>query len=253
MNRLIAISGKGGVGKTTIAGLIVHGLITRGNSPVLAVDADPNMCLDDVLGVKVEKTIGGVREEAKIIAGKGMTSGVSKQQLLEMKIAESLVESDNFDLIAMGRSEGAGCYCYANNVLKNAINEIAGNYPYIVLDNEAGLENLSRRIVQNVDLMVMVTDPSSRGLKTVSRLHEMTKEMEVVYDKLVIIINRLRKDQLPPLAEELKEQLGADLVLGLPDSHELLELAEEGRSLMELSDDSSVRQSLSPLFELMNN
>ena len=151
MSYFIAITGKGGVGKTTISALIVNRLINRGRKPVLAIDADPNTCLDALLGVKAEKTVGRVREEVREIAGKGLAAGISKQELLEMKIAESLVESDNFDLIAMGRSEGPGCYCYANNVLKSVINEISGNYPYIVLDNEAGLENLSRRIVQPRD------------------------------------------------------------------------------------------------------
>ena len=120
----MAITGKGGVGKTTISGLLVNRLIKRGCRPVLAIDADPNTCLDAVLGVKAERSVGTVREEAKEIAGKGMTTGISKQELLEMKIAESLVEAKDFDLIAMGRSEGPGCYCYANNVLKSVINEI---------------------------------------------------------------------------------------------------------------------------------
>ena len=146
MTYTIAITGKGGVGKTTVAALTVARLIARGCRPVLAVDADPNTCLDGALGVKAVKTIGGVREEAREIAGKGLAAGASKQQLLEMKIAESLVEGDDFDLIAMGRPEGPGCYCYANNVLKQAIGTIAENYAYVVIDNEAGLENLSRRM-----------------------------------------------------------------------------------------------------------
>jgi len=112
MSKLIAISGKGGVGKTTIAGLLVTRLIARGCKPVLAIDADPNTCLDAALNVKVDKTIGGIREEAREIAGKGMASGISKQELLELKIAECMVEENGFDLIAMGRPEGPGCYCY---------------------------------------------------------------------------------------------------------------------------------------------
>ena len=118
MSYHIAITGKGGVGKTTIAGLVITSLINRNCKPVLAVDADPNTCLDSVLGVSVESTIGSVREEARQIAGKGTPTGISKHHLLELKISESLLEADNFDLIAMGRPEGPGCYCYANNVLK---------------------------------------------------------------------------------------------------------------------------------------
>jgi CO dehydrogenase maturation factor len=156
MGFLIAVSGKGGTGKTTVAALIIDQLIKADFKPVLAVDADPNTCLDLSLGVKAVKTIGRVREEAKESAGKGMAPGISKQELIELKIAESLVEADDFDLIAMGRPEGAGCYCYANSVLKTVIKQISDHYPYIVLDNEAGLENLSRRIVREVDILIML-------------------------------------------------------------------------------------------------
>lgn len=233
MSYLIAVSGKGGVGKTTIAGLLVARLKARQCGPVLAVDADPNMCLDSALGVKVENTIGRVREDARIIASKGMEAGISKQELLELKIAESLVESEDFDLIAMGRSEGAGCYCYANNVLKNAIQQIASSYPVVVLDNEAGLENLSRRIVQDVDLMIMVADPSSRGLETLKRLHEMTSEMEIKYRKLLIVVNRMRKEELPEKINDIKNATKADFIIGLRECDELAEMAEKGESLMD--------------------
>ncbi len=249
MSYLIAVSGKGGVGKTTLAGLLVMRLIARGCAPVLAVDADPNMCLDDVLGVEVTKTIGAVREEAREIASKGLAVGVSKQELLEYKISESLVEAKDFDLIAMGRSEGAGCYCYANNVLKNAIGQMSDAYPYLVLDNEAGLENLSRRIVQKVDLMVMITDPSSRGLKTLTRLHEMTKEMNIEYKKLAIIVNRLRRDKMPDKIEEVKKITGADFVIGLPDCDELANLAEKGNSIAGVSPDNKIVAIVDDLLE----
>ncbi len=235
MSFLIAVSGKGGVGKSTISGLLVQRLIARQCRPVLAIDADPNMCLDDVLGVKVQSTIGAIREEARIIASKGMSAGVSKQDWLELKIAECLVESDDFDLIAMGRSEGAGCYCYANNVLKNAIEKVSGIYPYIVLDNEAGLENLSRRIVKSVNLLVMVTDSSCRGMQTIVRLHEMTKEMNINYQKLAVVINRLRKNELPTGVDELQRITGADFIIGLPDDEELYGIAEAGRGISEIN------------------
>ncbi|MCP4749681.1 MAG: AAA family ATPase [Proteobacteria bacterium] len=240
MSYLIAVSGKGGVGKTTVAGLLITRLIARKCRPVLAVDADPNSCLDAVLGVRVEKTVGGVREEAREIASQGMSSGISKQQLLQLKIEESLVETDDFDLIAMGRPEGPGCYCFANNVLKSALSQISLQYPYTVLDNEAGLENLSRRIVQKVDLLVMVADPSHRGLETIRRLHSLTREMKIEYDHLAVVVNRLRRAQLPEKALEFKNELGADSLIGLPDNEELAEFAEDGKSLLNLSDDNPV-------------
>lgn len=240
MSYTIAVCGKGGVGKTTIAGLLVTGLIQRQHRPVLAVDADPNSCLDSVLGVIVRSTIGGVREEAKEIAGKGMSSGISKQQLLELKIEESMIETRDFDLIAMGRPEGPGCYCYANNVLKNALSKLTGQYPFVVLDNEAGLENLSRRIIQQVDLLMMVSDASKRGLETVRRLYGLSKEMGIEARQLAIVVNRMRNAELSDYAREIQAETKADFLIGLNDDSELAEFAEEGRSVMELSPDNPV-------------
>ena len=240
MSFKIAVSGKGGVGKTTVAGLLITRLISRGCKPVLAVDADPNTCLDAVLGVKAIHTIGSVREEAKEAAAKGLSVGISKQQLLELKISESLIEANNFDLIAMGRPEGPGCYCYANNVLKQALGEISSQYPYIVLDNEAGLENLSRRIVTRVDVLVIVADPSVRGLETVERLWSLAKEMDIGYGKLAIIVNRLRQNELPPLVADLKTKTGADFVFGLGDDEEIARFAQNGRTMFELPADNPV-------------
>jgi len=252
MSYLIAISGKGGVGKTTIAGIIVNRLIKNGKKPVLAIDADPNNCFNDVLGVEIEKTVGGVREEAREIAGKGMSAGISKQELLEMKIAESLVEEDDFDLIAMGRPEGEGCYCYANSVLKSTIKKISKNYPFVVLDNEAGLENLSRRIVQEVDVLVMVADPSKQGIETVKRLYSLANEMKIKFQKLVILINRLRDDKLPVSVNGLMDITEKKLIIGLQDNKELAEFAEEGKSVLELADDNPVIKKIDELLNRIN-
>lgn len=251
MSFTIAICGKGGVGKTTVAGLLVTGLLARNCRPVLAVDADPNSCLDSVLGVTVTSTVGGVREDAKEIAGKGMASGISKQQLLELKIAESLIETDGFDLIAMGRPEGPGCYCYANNVLKNTLLKLTEQYPFVVLDNEAGLENLSRRIVQQVNLLVMVSDSSKRGLETVSRLHALSKEMGIGYRRLAIVINRLRTLELTEQAWALKTATGADFLIGLPDDPELAHFADEGLSLTGLPGTNPVKQRLDAFVKMV--
>ena len=249
MSYFIAITGKGGVGKTTISALLVNRLIKRGCIPVLAIDADPNTCLDAVLGVKAVRSVGTVREEAREIASKGMATGISKQELLEMKIAESLVEAKDFDLIAMGRSEGPGCYCYANNVLKSVINEISGNYPYVILDNEAGLENLSRRIVQEVDVLIIVSDPSNRGMETAKRLYELSAEMGIRFKKLVLIVNRTRKDRVPESAGKIKAESNADLLITLPDNDEIIEISEGSQVISEASESNPAVLKIDGLLE----
>lgn len=249
MSFSIAITGKGGVGKTSLAGLLVFRLIARGKSPILAVDADPNTCLDAALGIIVEKSVGTVREEARVLAAQGLSDGISKQDLLALKISESLVEAPDFDLIAMGRPEGPGCYCYANNVLKNILVEISNHYPYVVLDNEAGLENLSRRIVQQVDLLIMVSDPSSRGLDTVERLFDLVREMDIHYDRLALVVNRLRHHILPAKVDHLQGKIQANFVFGLKNDPDLAACAERGAGLDNLPADNDVVREIDRLLD----
>jgi len=238
MGKLIAITGKGGVGKTTISALLIKNLIDSGKSPVLAIDADPNSCLDAALGVTVTDTVGRAREDVRTAASSG--ANVSKRELLQLKLESALVEANGFDLIAMGRPEGEGCYCYANNILKEVIAEISSSYPYVVLDNEAGLENLSRRIVQKVDLMVLVSDASNAGLQTLFRLYELANEMKMSYGKLALVVNRLRSDKLPIKIEEIREKTKADIVIGLPDDDEIAAFAEESKCFLQISNSNSV-------------
>jgi CO dehydrogenase maturation factor len=176
---------------------------------------------------------------------------MDKQRYLEFKIAESLVESEHFDLIAMGRSEGPGCYCYANNVLKEVLKKMSSRYPYVVLDNEAGLENLSRRIVQSVDLLAIVTDPSKRGFETARRLHALALEMGINHARLALIVNRLRRPELPEAAAAVQAATGADIMIGLPDDAEIFSLAEQGGSLMQLSAGNPVAAALNRLLDAL--
>jgi CO dehydrogenase maturation factor len=250
MSRLIAVAGKGGVGKTTVAALLVMRLLQRGCHPVLAVDADPNTCLDSALGINVVKTVGGVREDARKFTQEQKVRGMDKKRFLELRIAESLVESDDFDLIAMGRSEGPGCYCYANNVLKAVLNTMVSKYPYVILDNEAGMENLSRRIVNKVSLLVIVTDPTTRGFETVRRLHKLSGEMEIAYDKLAIVVNRLRRKELPSAADELRRATGADLIVGLPEDEDIFAISEQSGNLRHLSPDNPALTGLDRVIEI---
>jgi CO dehydrogenase maturation factor len=242
---LIAVTGKGGVGKTTVSALLIKSLLAEGKTPVLAIDADPNSCLDAALGVCVNDTVGRAREEVR--TSTGADANISKRELLRLKLESALVEDKGFDLIAMGRPEGEGCYCYANNVLKEIIAEISSQYPYVVLDNEAGLENLSRRIVQKVDLMVLASDASNAGLQTLLRLYELAGEMRMSYGKLALVINRLRGGKLPERMAEIREKIKADLVIGLPDDDEVTVFAEASRSFLEISDTNPVYEKVREL------
>jgi len=232
-NYTIAITGKGGTGKTTIAAALVACLINRRCVPVLAVDADPNSCLDQTLGVQVVKTIGRIREESRD-AGAGQSSGISKRELVEMRINESLVEAQDFDLIAMGRPEGPGCYCYANNLFGDVIRELSKNYPYIVIDNEAGLENLSRRLYSRIDLLVLTGDPSKRGVQTVRRLYDLAREMGIEYDRLAVVINLVREGSEPEGLEDLAKEIGADYLLMLPVDDGIALAGEKGQSMQSI-------------------
>ena len=245
----VAVTGKGGTGKTTVAALMVRGLAARGKGPVLAVDADPNTCLDMALGMRAPATVGRVREEVREVAGKGLAVGTDKQAMFEMKIAQSLVEGPAYDLIAMGRPEGPGCYCYANSVLKAVIARLAGSYRSVVIDNEAGLENLSRRIAPEVDALVVVSDPSAQGLRTAGRLHGLASEMGIRYRTLALVVNRCRDGVVPESAAEIAAAIGAGPVTALPDDPELARLAEAGGELTALSAGNAVARGVDDLVD----
>jgi len=250
MGKLIAITGKGGVGKTTISALLIKNLLNSGKTPVLAIDADPNSCLDAALGVTVTDTVGRAREDAR--ASVGTNAGVSTREILRLKLESALVEAKGFDLIAMGRPEGEGCYCYANNILKEVIAEISSSYPYVVLDNEAGLENLSRRIVQKVDTLVLVSDASNSGLQTLLRLYELANEMKMSYSKLALVINKLRSEKQPDRIGEIREKTKADIVICLPNDEEIAVFAEgafakESKCFLQISDSNPVYKKIAQL------
>jgi len=226
----VAVAGKGGTGKTTIAALLISSLVKQGRQPVLAVDADPNPNLDIALGARIGKTIGELREDL-LDAIRKLPPGMTKDDYLEMGIQECLSEGKGIDLLAMGCGEGPRCYCAVNHVLRRCIDRLRGSYPYMVIDNEAGLENLSRRIVRSVDLLVLTGDPSKRGLETVRRLYGLAVEMKISYKKLAIIINRLRNDASIPDFGALRAAVPADHFLALPENSDIAGLAERGAGI----------------------
>lgn len=236
---VLAVSGKGGVGKTTLSSLMVKYLLDSGRKPILAVDADSNSNLDLALGVKLDNTVGSVREEMSEKTRKGqLPAGMAKQDILEMQIEQALVETPEFDLISMGRPEGPGCYCAINNMLRVFLERLGRSYEYIVVDNEAGMEHLSRRTTRGVDVLFIVSDPSRRGLATAMRIRDLAREMEIGVARYCLVLSRVRGELSPSLAEEI-EGLDIELAGVIPDDTELARLDEEGMPLVELPDSSA--------------
>lgn len=191
MPRTIAVAGKGGVGKTTTCGMIIDYLCKKKNGPVLVVDADANSNLNEVLGVEVETSLGQIREEMAQAELKGtIPAGMTKADYADFKFSSALIEDDDFDMLVMGRTQGKGCYCYVNGVLKTQVDKYAKNYSYIVMDNEAGMEHIARGTLPHVDVMLLVSDCSRRGVQAVARIAEMVVDMNLNPGKMGVIINR---------------------------------------------------------------
>jgi CO dehydrogenase maturation factor len=232
----IALSGKGGVGKTSLAGLLIRYLVRQGKTPVMAIDADANANLQEVLGVEVESTIGDVREE---ILGRSGTQpgGMAKETYFEMMIHQLVEEKEGFDLLVMGRPEGPGCYCFVNNLIRKYSDEISTKYPFIVTDNEAGLEHLSRRTTQNTDLLLVVSDASQRGIRTAKRVYDLVQELKLNVKKTALIINRV-VGELDPVLNELIHELGMELAGWVPADPAITEYDTRGEPVFRLPDDS---------------
>lgn len=237
----IALTGKGGTGKTTIAALMVRWLVANGKTPVLAVDADSNANLNEMLEVSYSATVGGVREDTRSKAG-SLGNGLSKQQFLEAAINRALVESEGFDLIVMGRPEGPGCYCFANNVLRDVLARIARNYPSIVVDCEAGLEHLSRRTLLAVDWLVTVSDPSIRALRTARRVGELVDEMKTRVRRRALVINMFQdaSGKLTDAQNKAVDESGFDRVFLLPYDEAIKVMDENGGTVRDIGETSEI-------------
>ena len=232
MTFTIAIAGKGGVGKSTIAALLVRVLHERTPEVVLAVDADPNSNLGEKLGVSVERTIGDLREE---LLGKAdeLPAGASKHDIVRYNIQMAKVEGSGFDLITMGRPEGPGCYCYINNILRTFLDELVEDYRYVVIDNEAGMEHLSRRTTRRMDLLVVVADATKVGIETAVRLLNLAAEMKIHISRTMMIVNRVRRE-LPRQLRDIADKGRFDEMVVIPHDETIEEMSLSGRPLMEL-------------------
>ena len=244
MGYTIAIAGKGGTGKTTIAALIVRLLKEKKLGSILAVDADPNNNLAQSLGLEVKETIGSILDEVCLHPEK-IPSGMSKDRFIEYQVQTSITEGDGFDVLAMGRPEGPGCYCYVNNLLRNITGKLIKDYDYVVIDNEAGFEHLSRRTTRACDALVVVSDATPVGLKAAGRISDLAKELNIKSKKNLLIINYSEEI----IEKERIKKLGLDYIGNIPKDPQISEISLNGSSLMALKDDAISFSALHSLSE----
>jgi CO dehydrogenase maturation factor len=233
----IAVSGKGGVGKSTFAALAVRYLARELKKPVLAVDADPNATLGQMLGVAVEASVADIREET-LEKRDAIPSGMSKDQFVELRIQQCIVEERGFDLLTMGRPEGPGCYCFVNALLRRYLERAAGSYPFVVIDNEAGMEHLSRRTDGAVDLLLLVTEPTVVGAETSGRIAELARKLRIRIGRKGIVLNRVPPDGVPPAVRTRLGAIGLDVVGEIPQDDAVARYSATGESLLELPPES---------------
>jgi CO dehydrogenase maturation factor len=234
MPKVIAIAGKGGVGKTTFTGILVRYIVEElKDIPVLAVDADPNSNLNELLGVAVKISIGDARELMK----KDVPAGMTKDVWFEYKVNEAVIEGKGFDLLVMGRPEGPGCYCAANSLAKKSIDALKGNYACVVVDNEAGMEHMSRLVTQDIDHLYVISDATPRGILTAKRILDLIRELNLNIKNTYVVINRLderKKESLMNLA--IQNDVKVD---GLIRYDEILAMDDiEGKTIFSLSMES---------------
>ena len=246
MPHTIAVAGKGGVGKTTTCGMLIDYLCKKKSGPVLVVDADANSNLNEVLGVEVETSLGDIREEMARAELKGtIPAGMTKADYAEFKFNSALIEEDDFDMLVMGRTQGKGCYCYVNGVLKTQIDKYAGNYDYIVMDNEAGLEHVARGTLPKVDTMLLISDCSRRGIQAVARLAEMIGQMDELKGvRMGLIVNRAPEGKLDEgILEEIRKH-GLDLLGVLPQDEAVYRCDCAGEPSAKLPESNPVKTAL---------
>ena len=255
MAHVIAVAGKGGVGKTTLCGLLIQYLGEKGKGPILAVDADANSNLNEVLGVEVEATLGDVREEiaqAELAKENPIPAGVSKADYAEFKFNSALVEDDDFDLLVMGRTQGKGCYCYVNGLLQAQLAKYQKNYPYIVVDNEAGMEHISRGVLPSMQTAILVSDCSRRGVQAVGRIAKLIEECGMKPKTIGLIVNRAPNGELNEGTKEEIEKQGLTLLGVVPQDESVYEYDCDGKPTVELPESNPVKKALRDIMDKLN-
>ncbi|MBC3887037.1 AAA family ATPase [Acetobacterium paludosum] len=242
----IAIAGKGGVGKTSLTGMLIEYLVEQGLGPILAVDADANANLNEVLGEEVDLSIGEIKEEINKaeVAGVPLPIGVTKADFMQLRLNQAVAESNGYDLLVMGRGQGAGCYCYVNGLLKTQLDVLAKNYQYLIVDNEAGMEHLSRGTLGKIDLLILVSDCSRRGIQAVGRIRDLVAELKLKVPTIKLIVNRAPDGVLNAGTSEEIEKEGLDLIGVVPMDQNVFEFDSYGKPLVDLPADSPAKAAL---------
>ena len=243
----IAVAGKGGVGKTTLCGFIIDYLCRKHNGPVLAVDADANSNLNEVLGVDVELTLGDLREEiakADIVKDSPIPASMSKKDYLDYKFNSAMVEADDFDMLVMGRTQGSGCYCFVNGLPQAQIAKVSDNYRYVVVDNEAGMEHISRGLIPTMEIAILVSDCSRRGVQAAGRIAALMKELNFKPKTVGLIVNRAPEGKLDAGTMEEVEKQGLTLLGVVPQDQDVYQYDCDGKPIVRLPKDSPVRSAL---------
>ncbi|MDH3349223.1 MAG: AAA family ATPase [Desulfobulbaceae bacterium] len=239
MTKVIAMAGKGGTGKTTTSALLLKYLLHKKMSPVLAVDADANANLNELLGLQVNMTLGQIRKDIK----SDIPSGMTRDQFMEMKIHQAVVEESGYDLMVMGQPDGPGCYCAANQYLAMTMDKLAANYEYIIVDNEAGMEHLSRMNLHEIDYLLIVSDPSARGILTAKRIAEISGPLQLDVKEQYLLVNRAPDPVSPALQAKIDEAVNeTGLPLGgiFSASEDLVDQELSGTSYLQLSEDTPI-------------
>jgi CO dehydrogenase maturation factor len=235
MTTTIALAGKGGTGKTTVSALLIKAIIEKTKKPILAIDADPASNLHLALGLPMPATVGEIREETSNLSQQGeLGVSISRHDYLTREIRMALEEGDRIDLLAMGRPEGQGCYCAINHLLRVIIDEVNRHYPYVVIDNEAGMEHISRRTTRDVNLLLLVTDPTIRGVKTAGEMARLAQKLEINVQDTKLIVNRVTGDLPEPLQEAI-DGLGVEVVATVPADQEVNRMDAMGEPLIHLN------------------
>ncbi len=246
MTHTIAVAGKGGVGKTTVCGMLIDALVKAGKGPLLVVDADANSNLNEVLGVEVETTLGAVREEMAQaeLRGDVIPKSMTKADYAEYRFNSALIEEDDFDMLVMGRTQGKGCYCYVNGVLKTQVDKYVGAYRYTVIDNEAGMEHIARGTLPHIDTLLLVSDCSRRGIQAVGRIAQMVRDLNLNPATMRLIVNRAPDGVLNDGVKEEIAAQGLDLIGVLPQDTAVYEADCEGAPSSKLPDSTPMKQAL---------